>query len=883
MHSKHVKLSHLLALGTCLASLTYLPAWAEDAAAPVAPPAELPAPPTDALPPMPDMAPLDAPPVAEAPAPQVDAKPEPIPAEQAKQEEVKAPPVLEPLPEAPKAEPQPEAAPVVNSQAAPVVEQPELPASTQDFPSAYENVAQAPAPQKAVKKAAKKKKKKYAKKATGKKIDTTSGTLSVNASPFPSQALTLPVDGERTTSPVPPTSSDFESGSLRSKALSTGMKPGTGPVSLPYADTSPTLSWEGTAPLYPNKALSPEQVEQIYLAEAAAKAQQEEAVKRAREDAARLQAAKAREEGIKVALATPPDQRKLSSFESGGLSNQLPRVQYRPDAPALKKATDSGIIGGAAKPTSTATLDPAPTPQAPSTGIEAVVLGTEPQISTALPNSGYSGLTPQSGTVTPQAKALSSQDFKSFATIETAQPSESDSRFPPPPIIPEDMTYNDAGIGFDNAAAPAVTENLPRTESHVAPAPIVAPITTADSPSVFDVLDQPQTTQLTSGSTDSVLPPPPKAEASQRVSAALQSNVTSNQAVAAAQQPPADLPESGLNIPAIPSANASLSAESKAITDALTAPAPSPAPTSKGLKKKTGTESAVGISMVNPDVVGIFDAAEEKKKERARAKKVAKEAEENAEKESAQADESSQNTATTGEDAKGDKKRHKKRDLPFDAEETSEDDERTEDMLGLKIKVKRQDYNENKELEEAYQTLLAGRTAEAIDIYKEVLSVNPNNTTALFGLATTYHKAGRIGEARPVYGRLLKIDPDNREALSNFLALISEESPEGALEELVALEQKNSNFSPIPAQMAILYDKLGQPEAARNKMIRAVSLSPENLVYRYNLAVMLDKQGLTRDAASLYRELIDASRQGKNIPAPVDDIQKRLTFILSNQ
>ena len=31
------------------------------------------------------------------------------------------------------------------------------------------------------------------------------------------------------------------------------------------------------------------------------------------------------------------------------------------------------------------------------------------------------------------------------------------------------------------------------------------------------------------------------------------------------------------------------------------------------------------------------------------------------------------------------------------------------------------------------------------------------------------------------------------------------------------LEERNPDFSPIPAQMAILYDRLGQPEAARKK------------------------------------------------------------------
>jgi Tfp pilus assembly protein PilF len=202
---------------------------------------------------------------------------------------------------------------------------------------------------------------------------------------------------------------------------------------------------------------------------------------------------------------------------------------------------------------------------------------------------------------------------------------------------------------------------------------------------------------------------------------------------------------------------------------------------------------------------------------------------------------------------------------------------------GIKIEMKNRKANLNYELEKAYYALLAGNTSEATEIYKNVLGNDANNTHALFGLATTYHRAGQIELARPLYAKLLALDPKNRDALNNFLVLMADEAPEQALTQLAELEARNSDFSPIPAQMAVIYQKLGDFDRASAKMFRAIALAPENLTYRYNLAIMLDKQKNYEEAAKLYRQILEASGRGEVIPGNPQKIQERLTFISSNR
>ncbi|HEU5048216.1 MAG TPA: tetratricopeptide repeat protein [Rickettsiales bacterium] len=203
--------------------------------------------------------------------------------------------------------------------------------------------------------------------------------------------------------------------------------------------------------------------------------------------------------------------------------------------------------------------------------------------------------------------------------------------------------------------------------------------------------------------------------------------------------------------------------------------------------------------------------------------------------------------------------------------------------VGIQISVRRPKVNVEGMLEQAYQNLLAGNQEGAIELYKEVLQIQPNNKLALFGLATTYHRAGQPQLARPLYGQLLVIDPNNVEGLNNYLVLLADEAPEEALVELGRLEKTHPDFSPIPAQMAIIYEKQGNYPAAVQQMTTAINLAPENLRYRYNMAIILDHKGDWENAAELYKELLTASERGEKIAADPDEIQQRLTFILSNK
>ena len=191
-------------------------------------------------------------------------------------------------------------------------------------------------------------------------------------------------------------------------------------------------------------------------------------------------------------------------------------------------------------------------------------------------------------------------------------------------------------------------------------------------------------------------------------------------------------------------------------------------------------------------------------------------------------------------------------------------------------------YDANYELEKAYNALMAGDTEIAVGLYQSVLTNEPENQTALFGLATTWHRLGNLEKAAPIYGQLLMQDPHNLEALNNFLALVGEESPKIAAEQMERLAARNPDFSPIFAQLSILYKRVNNYKLAIENISKAMAASPENLTYKYNLAVLYDESEDKDNAIRIYRQLMRAHDMGQDLPTSARTIQERLTFLASN-
>lgn len=188
---------------------------------------------------------------------------------------------------------------------------------------------------------------------------------------------------------------------------------------------------------------------------------------------------------------------------------------------------------------------------------------------------------------------------------------------------------------------------------------------------------------------------------------------------------------------------------------------------------------------------------------------------------------------------------------------------------------------ERDDTERAYDMLLHGQYEGALETYTDVLKMTPDSVPALLGKAIALHKLQRLTEARPVYQRVLAIDSNNREALTNLMSIIAAQAPAAALSELRDLQNTYPAFSPIAAEIAQIDAQTGNFADAIASFNKAIQLSPDNALYRLNLAIIQDRAGMQNEAAQSYEAALNRLGTGAQLPIPIETIRARLRYLRS--
>lgn len=207
---------------------------------------------------------------------------------------------------------------------------------------------------------------------------------------------------------------------------------------------------------------------------------------------------------------------------------------------------------------------------------------------------------------------------------------------------------------------------------------------------------------------------------------------------------------------------------------------------------------------------------------------------------------------------------------------------REHEGTGIRIQIKKASFRVDEYLRKAQTEMQSGEYTRAIDYYEKILGKKTDHPRALFGLATSYHRAGELDKAQAVYQRILSKDSRNKAALHNMIVLVSQKSPDDALNYLHELRAKNPSVAAIPAKIALIYANHGRFDEAVGQLRQAIHIEPENTIYRYHLAIVLDNAGYQAEAIHAYRLLSNFFHQGRDIPVNIAKIQERLTFLMSN-
>ena len=151
---------------------------------------------------------------------------------------------------------------------------------------------------------------------------------------------------------------------------------------------------------------------------------------------------------------------------------------------------------------------------------------------------------------------------------------------------------------------------------------------------------------------------------------------------------------------------------------------------------------------------------------------------------------------------------------------------------------------------------------EAARLYREVLKQDPTQRDAWLGLAVIAHNSNQREAAMDAYKRVLRLEPQNATALAGLTSLnnnADEPRQESRLRELLARSPQEADLN---HSLALVLSGERRWSEAQQLFFKAHTLAPQEPQFAYNLAVTLDQLRKSTLAAQYYETALSLA-QGK--------------------
>ena len=156
----------------------------------------------------------------------------------------------------------------------------------------------------------------------------------------------------------------------------------------------------------------------------------------------------------------------------------------------------------------------------------------------------------------------------------------------------------------------------------------------------------------------------------------------------------------------------------------------------------------------------------------------------------------------------------------------------------------------------------AGRIAQAEQIYREILRVDPNQADAVYLLGQLLNQRGQSAEAIDFFVRLVNLYPENAEFHSNLgAAYWGAGRHADATASFQTAVQLRPDFVEAFSHLGATLTAQGRSEEAITYYQKALQLQPGFVAAHSNLAVTLTNLGRHAEAIDHYRAAVDADPQ----------------------
>jgi tetratricopeptide (TPR) repeat protein len=173
----------------------------------------------------------------------------------------------------------------------------------------------------------------------------------------------------------------------------------------------------------------------------------------------------------------------------------------------------------------------------------------------------------------------------------------------------------------------------------------------------------------------------------------------------------------------------------------------------------------------------------------------------------------------------------------------------------------------------------------ALERFQQAIASDPHNADSYYNMAATYHQmAHQHGQpvdwqqAEAYYGQCLQRNPTHAECYRGLAVLLVEK---GRSQEAFRLVESWASRSPGAAdpriELARLYDELGNPETAKERLVEAVQLEPNNARALAALGKVREQLGDVNQALANYERSLAANQFQPQLASRVASIRSSMT------
>ncbi|MEG4075083.1 tetratricopeptide repeat protein [Microcoleus sp. Pol14C2] len=161
-------------------------------------------------------------------------------------------------------------------------------------------------------------------------------------------------------------------------------------------------------------------------------------------------------------------------------------------------------------------------------------------------------------------------------------------------------------------------------------------------------------------------------------------------------------------------------------------------------------------------------------------------------------------------------------------------------------------------LRQAEQLMETGDREEAIALYEQIISLDPNCVQARINFGFLKQEKGELEAAIPHYREALAIDPNIPQTAYNLAKIFEEQ---GQAEEAIAHYEQalvaQPNFVPALINLAVALQEKGELVRAIDLYRRALEINPHSWEAYNNLATVLQEQGNLEEALEYYHKALE--------------------------